>query len=198
MSRISNDDLDWDEWNRVGMACWVASAGSDAGHAAWHRWSSRSEKYDPVETGARWKHYFRSPPTGIGIGTLVHLATPRDPRDGAGDQSCGGDQSGVGDDDRDDGDDFSTILTAEEQARYFAGCVAVSGMGGYLRRGGSFSTHRNSPSSTADGNSFGTKQNLPPTMPGKRRRAGSAGAYRSHSPYNSDPISGRSWTDVCR
>ena len=132
MSRIPNDDLDWDDWNRVGMACFVASAGSDAGHAAWHRWSSRSEKYDPIETEARWKHYFRSPPAGIGIGTLVHLATPRDPRDSVSDNDQGDG------DDRDDGGDFGTILTAEEQARYFAGCVAISGMGRIFTPRGQF------------------------------------------------------------
>jgi hypothetical protein len=36
--------------------------------------SARAAKYDPHETRARWQHYHRSPPSRIGVGTLIHLA----------------------------------------------------------------------------------------------------------------------------
>ncbi|WP_368416763.1 PriCT-2 domain-containing protein [Falsiroseomonas sp.] len=38
--QIPNADLAWDEWSRIGMAVWRASAGSAAGLAAWTAWSS--------------------------------------------------------------------------------------------------------------------------------------------------------------
>jgi hypothetical protein len=71
---ISNDDLPWDEWNKVGMATWRASGGSEVGFAAFAAWSAKSKKDVPTETGARWDHYQTSPPEHIGAGTLFHLA----------------------------------------------------------------------------------------------------------------------------
>jgi len=71
---IPNDGLCWDEWNRIGMAIHGASGGSDEGYIAFDAFSARSVKYDPYETKARWRHYDRSPPTRIGIGTLIYLA----------------------------------------------------------------------------------------------------------------------------
>jgi RecA-family ATPase len=64
----------WIEWNNLGMAVWRASGGSDEGFVEFDKWSRQSPKYDPDETEFRWRHYFDSPPTAIGFGTLVHWA----------------------------------------------------------------------------------------------------------------------------
>jgi len=65
---------DWEHWNRVGMATWAATGGSDWGRAAFHAWSERHSSYDPAATDERWRHYPTSPPSAIGAGTLFHLA----------------------------------------------------------------------------------------------------------------------------
>lgn len=64
----------WDEWNRLGMAIYAASGGSEAGYAAFDDLSARSPKYDPAAVRERWRNFRRSPPSRIGIGTLVRLA----------------------------------------------------------------------------------------------------------------------------
>ena len=75
LNAISNNGpADWEAWNRVGMAVWRATGGSDIGRDAWHAWSSRHPAYDRDETQQRWHHYFTSPPTEIGAGTLFHMA----------------------------------------------------------------------------------------------------------------------------
>jgi len=68
------NDADWVGWNRVGMAFFAASDGSDEGFIAFDTWSAKSPKYDPHAVNERWRNYRRSPPTRIGLGTLVHLA----------------------------------------------------------------------------------------------------------------------------
>jgi hypothetical protein len=64
----------WVEWNNFGMAVWRASGGSEEGFNEFDSWSKKSPKYDGDETLFRWRHYFDSPPSSIGFGTLVHLA----------------------------------------------------------------------------------------------------------------------------
>ena len=76
---IPNDKLEWDAWNRIGMATWAATSGSDVGRKAFHAWSAKSAKNDPAATEARWQHYRTSPPTSIGFGTLVYLARKHSP-----------------------------------------------------------------------------------------------------------------------
>lgn len=72
---IPNDDVDWDQWNRVGMALWSATNGSPEGLAAFDRWSAKSVgKYKPIETAARWESITASPPDRIGAGTLWRMA----------------------------------------------------------------------------------------------------------------------------
>ena len=66
--------FDWLEWNRVGMAIFAASDGSEEGFIAFDDLSARSPKYDPHAVRERWRNYRRSPPRRIGIGTLVYLA----------------------------------------------------------------------------------------------------------------------------
>ncbi|MCT2557370.1 AAA family ATPase [Tsuneonella sp. YG55] len=76
---IPNDDLGWDEWNRVGMMTFAATGGSDEGFDAWDEWSQKSSKYSAHETRKKWDRFFRSPPTGVGMGTLRWMANEADP-----------------------------------------------------------------------------------------------------------------------
>jgi hypothetical protein len=70
-----HNDFDWAEWNRLGMAIYAASSGSEEGFIAFDDLSARSTKYQPQTVRERWNNYRRSPPSRIGIGTLVHLAS---------------------------------------------------------------------------------------------------------------------------
>ncbi len=70
----NNGPSDWEAWNRVGMAVWRATGGSQIGWHAFDAWSQRHPSYDHHETRSRWEHYFTSPPTQIGAGSLFHMA----------------------------------------------------------------------------------------------------------------------------
>ena len=74
LEAIPNPDLGWDAWNRVLMALWAATEGSEAGREAAGVWSAKSKKHNIEGVGERWAHYSRSPPTEIGFGSLVHEA----------------------------------------------------------------------------------------------------------------------------
>ncbi|WP_275099520.1 DUF5906 domain-containing protein [Sedimenticola hydrogenitrophicus] len=73
---IDNNGPDWERWNRIGMAVYNATGGSDEGLEAWREWSDRlpytGKTDDTVD--ARWSHYRSSPPTNIGMGTLIQMA----------------------------------------------------------------------------------------------------------------------------
>ena len=56
------------------MTIWASTDGSEDGRVAFHEWSAKSPKYDEAKTEARWQHYFRSPPTKLGFGSLVYRA----------------------------------------------------------------------------------------------------------------------------
>lgn len=73
LSRIANPGHDWEFWNKIGMACYNASSGSDGGLEAWREWSDQCAG-DGDSVDDRWEHYASSRPTEIGMGTLVHLA----------------------------------------------------------------------------------------------------------------------------
>ena len=68
------NDMAWSDWNSVGMAFYAASGGSDEGFVAFDHFSAKSAKYEPHAVEERWRNYGRSPPSRIGIGTLIHLA----------------------------------------------------------------------------------------------------------------------------
>ena len=74
VSILPNLDLEWEGWNRIGMALWAATGGSPAGLAAWHAFSEKSPKYDALVTNERWRHYSGSPPDRIGAGSIFHMA----------------------------------------------------------------------------------------------------------------------------
>ena len=76
---IPNDNLAWNDWNRIGMATWAATDGSEVGREAFAKWSAKASKNDPNATESRWQHYKTSPPTRIGFGTLVYLARKHSP-----------------------------------------------------------------------------------------------------------------------
>jgi hypothetical protein len=73
VSAIPND-CDWNGWNRVGMAIFNASSGSEEGFVIFDDWSAKSIKYQSHAVEERWRNYRRSPPNRIGLGSLVHLA----------------------------------------------------------------------------------------------------------------------------
>jgi hypothetical protein len=75
----------WDEWNRIGMAIFAATGGSEDGFIVFDGFSSKSPKYDPYRTEVRWRNYRRSPPSRLGAGTLVYLAREHGwrPKEGA-------------------------------------------------------------------------------------------------------------------
>jgi putative DNA primase/helicase len=70
----NNGPADWEFWNRVGMAAWRATGGSNLGFEAFDHWSQRNTAYSAEETSARWNHYSTSPPSQIGAGTLFRMA----------------------------------------------------------------------------------------------------------------------------
>jgi Bifunctional DNA primase/polymerase, N-terminal/AAA domain/Primase C terminal 2 (PriCT-2) len=82
---IPNEDAPWESpegisWNRVGMAVYAASSGSDEGEILFDKWSRKSEaKYNGENTARKWRAYHSSPPNQIGFGSLVHWADEADP-----------------------------------------------------------------------------------------------------------------------
>jgi hypothetical protein len=76
LSRIPNTEPDWNEWVKVGMAVYNSTGGSDDGLEAWREWSDtcpvQGNSYDTVDD--RWQHFKSSPPTSIGMGSLVFKA----------------------------------------------------------------------------------------------------------------------------
>ena len=74
LAALPNDDLGWSDWNRIGMATWRATKGSDDGLTAFLNWSSKSKKFDEGTARESWRHYASSPPTELGAGTLFYEA----------------------------------------------------------------------------------------------------------------------------
>ena len=79
LQAIPNNDFPWTEWNRIGLATWRATGGSEAGFAAFAAWSTKSGKNDPAVTRERWDHFAKSPPSEIGAGTLFFMASQARP-----------------------------------------------------------------------------------------------------------------------
>lgn len=79
LKTIPNPARNWDQWCYVGMATWRASGGSDEGLDAWTAWSAKCDAHNDDACLERWRHWFRSPPTRLGFGTLYHLARQANP-----------------------------------------------------------------------------------------------------------------------
>jgi uncharacterized protein DUF3987/primase-like protein len=73
------DLWEWEEWNKVGMAIYDASHGSEEGRDAFHTLSEKSQKYDPSHTDARWDHYHDYPPSDLSGSTLKYRMQEIDP-----------------------------------------------------------------------------------------------------------------------
>jgi hypothetical protein len=71
LEALPNPDLGWDDFNRILMAVYAASGGSEEGREAVRCWSHKSKKHADGEIDERWQHYARSPPTELGYGSLV-------------------------------------------------------------------------------------------------------------------------------
>jgi hypothetical protein len=77
LAAIPNNDMGWDDWNRVAMATWRATGG--AGFEAFDKWSQKSKKYVAEETSAKWAQFTTSPPTLIGAGSIFFMADEASP-----------------------------------------------------------------------------------------------------------------------
>lgn len=70
--QLPNENVSWDEWNKVGMAFWDASHGYTDGLDAFVLWSEKSGKHlDDSTAEERWSHYSASPPTRISANWIV-------------------------------------------------------------------------------------------------------------------------------
>jgi hypothetical protein len=75
---IPNNDVSRDEWNKKGMAIFRATAGDPRGLEAFEMWSKKSAKSHGGYI-ARWQHFFSSPPSRIGAGSIIYWANNTDP-----------------------------------------------------------------------------------------------------------------------
>jgi len=71
LSHITNKDLDYDVWIKIGMALHHSSAGT--AYDLWEAWSSTSSKHDPADMAKKW-HSFGKSANPVTLGTLVHYA----------------------------------------------------------------------------------------------------------------------------
>ena len=74
---LQNHDLGWDEWNHILMLLWAASGG--AAQSAAHQFSKKSKKYDAAYTDKRWREITQSPPTRLGVGSLIYKVRQFEP-----------------------------------------------------------------------------------------------------------------------
>lgn len=79
MAVVPNNDVSQQEYNNKGMAIWVATLDDRAcGFQIFDAWARKSKKYHGG-TVARWKHYFKSPPSKIGAGSIIRWANEAQP-----------------------------------------------------------------------------------------------------------------------
>lgn len=71
LSYVPNDNLDYEEWIKVGMALHHATGGS--AFDLWDRWSQQSAKYDATSMSNKWHSFGRSA-NPVTLGTLIHYA----------------------------------------------------------------------------------------------------------------------------
>ncbi len=119
---IPNDDVDWEAWNKVGMAIYASTDGSDEGKALFASWSAKSIKHDLKKLNAKWKLYDRSPPTQLTAGTLFFMASEADPdwRDEPHDEPEEGSATLEGIELHEEAEDTAPKFSEEELALLFA------------------------------------------------------------------------------
>jgi Bifunctional DNA primase/polymerase, N-terminal/Primase C terminal 2 (PriCT-2) len=71
LSYVTNDDLDYEIWIRIGMALHHASHGS--AYDLWHAWSSTSSKHNDADMSKKW-HSFGKSMNPVTLGTLIYYA----------------------------------------------------------------------------------------------------------------------------
>jgi hypothetical protein len=78
---ISNDDAtDWEHWNKIGLAIYAVTSGSDFGFDLFVGWSAKNaRKFDSEKTTKKWAAFGRSPPDRITVGSLFWHADLGDP-----------------------------------------------------------------------------------------------------------------------
>lgn len=54
LGKVNNDDLDYDEWFRIGAALHHQTDGSDEGYSLWVDWSASSGKHDERQMRKKW------------------------------------------------------------------------------------------------------------------------------------------------
>lgn len=74
LSYVPNNDLDYEEWIKIGMALHHATGGT--AFDLWDRWSQQSKKYDDTSMPYKWHSFGRSA-NPVTLGTLVHYAEQR-------------------------------------------------------------------------------------------------------------------------
>lgn len=75
MNLRNSTDVDWNQWNTVGMALFNASGGSSFGCALFDLWSEAcAAKYKRSEVMKRWRHWMDHPADRIGFPTLRQMA----------------------------------------------------------------------------------------------------------------------------
>jgi hypothetical protein len=79
LATVRNDDLEYDDWLRVGLATFAATSGEGEGLEAWMRWSAKSAKHHDHECLRAWNSFHKSPPRSIGFGSLAYLARAANP-----------------------------------------------------------------------------------------------------------------------
>jgi hypothetical protein len=79
LDTIANPDLDWESWNKFGMAIYAASGGSEEGFALFDTWSQKSGKYDADTTREKWQAIAGCPRDRIGFDFLAAEANKADP-----------------------------------------------------------------------------------------------------------------------
>lgn len=110
---LKNADLVWDDWARRGMMIFAASSGADWAQEVFHRFSAKSEKYDPARTSQKWNEFQRSPPTRVGAGSLFDQAR----RDGWNPPTELDFHMGLIDGSEDFGIDFEALLQGRGETR---------------------------------------------------------------------------------
>lgn len=71
LSYVPNNDLDYEDWVRIGMALHHASGGT--AYDLWENWSATSAKHDARVMPNKW-HSFGKSANPVTLGTLVHFA----------------------------------------------------------------------------------------------------------------------------
>ena len=70
LAYVDNNDLHYDDWVYVGFG--ICGAVGEDGLDLFHRWSKKSDKYDPTETDRLWNSI--GTVTTIGAGSIFHMA----------------------------------------------------------------------------------------------------------------------------